>query len=66
MQELLNALKTLQFGGMAVYPLLLLGIATLVIPWIRLLYTGAMSSYPNLCYCWLRPIVLHGPTWMDS
>ncbi len=31
MQELLNALKTLQFGGMAVYPLLILGIATLVI-----------------------------------
>ena len=31
MQELLHALKTLQLGGMAVYPLLLLGIATIVI-----------------------------------
>jgi len=31
MEALLNALKTLQFGGMAVYPLLALGVATLVI-----------------------------------
>ncbi|MGO9612236.1 MAG: MotA/TolQ/ExbB proton channel family protein [Dissulfurispiraceae bacterium] len=31
MQALLNALKTLQFGGMAVYPLFVLGVATLAI-----------------------------------
>ncbi len=31
MQALLNALNTLQFGGMAVYPLFVLGVATLVI-----------------------------------
>jgi|SRR5208283_106462 len=31
MQAFLNALKTLQFGGVAVYPLLFLGVATLVI-----------------------------------